>query len=194
MLHGLHHSTVRPAPAGDSAARVASKPTRGTGMMCAMRFRYELHYDAPPAAVFEMLADPAFREAACAAQAVISAEVSLEREGNGFTLSVDQEQRTDDLPSFARTFAGASTRAIQRETWTDTTGGTLQIDTPGKPSTLKGTITLRPEGPGTVEIVELEIKVRVPIIGGKLEKLLAGKVTAGMDAEHGVGIDYLAGR
>ncbi|ABL80737.1 hypothetical protein Noca_1223 [Nocardioides sp. JS614] len=163
-------------------------------MMWGMRFRHELHYDAAPAAVFEMLADAAFREAACAAQDVISAEVTLERDGNGFTLSVDQEQRTDDLPSFARTFAGASTRAIQRETWTDTTGGTLQIDTPGKPSTLKGTITLRPEGSGTVEIVELEIKVKLPLIGGKLEHLLADKVTAGMDAEHGVGVEYLAGR
>lgn len=163
-------------------------------MMSPMKFRHELAYDAPPAAVFEMLADPEFRQAACAAQDVISAEVTLEREGNGFTLSVDQEQRTDDLPSFARTFAGASTRAIQREQWSDTTGGTLQIDTPGKPSTLKGTITLRPEGSGTVEIVELEIKVKVPLIGGKLEKLLGEKVAAGMDAEHGVGIDYLAGR
>ena len=98
------------------------------------------------------------------------------------------------MAAFARTFAGASTRAIQREQWADTTGGTLQIDTPGKPSTLKGTITLRPEGSGTVEIVELEIKVRVPLIGGKIEKLLGEKVAAGMDAEHGVGIDYLAGR
>lgn len=163
-------------------------------MMAPMKFRHELAYDAPPAAVFEMLADPEFRQAACAAQDVISAEVILEREGNGFTLTVDQEQRTDDLPSFARTFAGASTRAIQREQWADTTGGTLQIDTPGKPSTLKGTITLRPEGSGTVEIVELEIKVKVPLIGGKIEKLLGEKVAAGMDAEHGVGVDYLAGR
>ena len=93
-----------------------------------------------------------------------------------------------------RSRAGASTRAIQREQWADTTGGTLQIDTPGKPSTLKGTITLRPEGSGTVEIVELEIRVKVPLIAGKLEKLLAEKLAAGMDAEHGVGVDYLAGR
>jgi len=163
-------------------------------MMAPMKFRHELAYDAPPQAVFEMLADPAFREAACAAQDVISAEVLLERVGDGFTLSVDQEQRTDDLPSFARTFAGSSTRAIQREEWTDPSGGTLQIDTPGKPSTLKGTIALIPDGAGTREIVELEIKVKVPLIGGRLEKLLADKVTAGMDAEHGVGIDYLAGR
>lgn len=159
-----------------------------------MKFRHELHYDAPPAAVFEMLADPEFRQAACAAQDVISSEVTLERDGNGFSLVVDQMQRTDDLPSFARTFAGSSTHAIQREEWADTTGGTLQIDTPGKPSTLKGTITLRPEGSGTIEIVELEIKVRVPLIGGKLEKLLGDKVAAGMDAEHGVGVPYLQGR
>ena len=63
-----------------------------------MKFRHELTYDASPADVFEMLADPAFREAACAAQDVISAEVHLERAGGGFTLTIDQEQRTDDLP------------------------------------------------------------------------------------------------
>jgi uncharacterized protein YndB with AHSA1/START domain len=163
-------------------------------MMCAMRFRHELTYDAPPAAVFEMLADPAFREATCAAQDVISAEVRLDRDGDGFTLTVDQEQRTDDLPSFARTFAGSSTRAIQREEWADPTGGTVHIDTPGKPSHIAGTITLRPDGSGTREVVELEIKVKVPLVGGKLEKLLADKVTAGMDAEHGVGVEYLQGQ
>src|SRR5689334_17572654 len=116
-----------------------------------MKFRHELRYDAAPADGFEMLADPAFREAACKQQDVISAEVTLERDGDGFTLTIDQEQRTDDLPSFARTFAGDSTRAIQREDWADPTGGTLRIDAPGKPSEVKGTITLHPDGSGTRE-------------------------------------------
>lgn len=158
-----------------------------------MKFRHDLTYDAPPADVFAMLADPAFREAACAAQDVISAEVQLERTGNGFTLTIDQEQRTDDLPGFARTFAGDSTRAIQREEWEDSTGGTLRIEAPGKPSDVRGTITLRAEGSGTREVVELELKIKVPLIGGKLEKLLAERITAGMDAEHGVGVAWLAG-
>ena len=162
-------------------------------MMSAMDFRHELTYDAPPDEVFAMLADPAFREAACAAQDVISAEVHLERVGDGFTLSIDQEQKTDDLPGFARTFAGDSTRAVQREEWEDSTGGTLRIDAPGKPSEVKGTITLRPEGSETVEIVELDLRMKVPLIGGKLEKLLAEKITAGMDAEHEVGVAWLAG-
>jgi hypothetical protein len=162
-------------------------------MMCDMKFRHELSYDASPDRVFEMLADPAFRQAACAAQDVISAEVDVQRTAGGFSLTVDQLQRTDDLPSFARTFAGQSTRAIQREEWADTTGGTLRLEAPGKPSSIGGTITLRPEGSGTVEIVELDVKIKVPLIGGKLEKLLADKVRAGMDAEHGVGVAWLKG-
>jgi uncharacterized protein YndB with AHSA1/START domain len=161
--------------------------------MWRMKFRHELTYDASPAEVFEMLADPEFREASCAAQDVISAEVHLKREGNGFSLTIDQEQRTEDLPSFARRFAGDSTRAIQREEWKDSTGGTLRIDAPGKPSEMKGTITLRPEGSHTVEIVELQLRVKVPVVGGTLEKMLAQRIIAGMDAEREVGVAWLAG-
>jgi carbon monoxide dehydrogenase subunit G len=159
-----------------------------------MKFRHELRYDAAPAQVFEMLADPAFREQVAEAMDVISAEVALERHDDGFTLSIDQLQRTDDLPSFARTFAGESTQAIQRETWVDATGGSLQIDAPGKPTHVSGTITLLPDGAGTTEVVDLEIKVKVPLIGGKLEKLMAEKVQAGMDIEHQVGVAYLSGK
>ena len=108
-------------------------------------------------------------------------------------LTIDQEQRTDDLPAFARTFAGASTRAIQYETWEDSTSGTLRIEAPGKPSEITGTITLRPEGSGSREIIQLDLKIKVPLIGGKLEKLLADTVTAGVESDHAVGVAWLAG-
>ena len=158
-----------------------------------MKFRHELTYDASPADVFEMLADPEFREAACAAQDVISADVEIVREGHGFTMTIDQVQRTDDLPGFARTFAGDSTRAIQREVWTDPLGATVVIEAPGKPSDVRGTITLQQDGDGTREIVEMDLKIKVPLVGGKLEKLLAERITAGIEAEHGVGVAWLAG-
>ena len=156
-----------------------------------MKFRHELRYDAPPAQVFEMLADPAFRQRVAEAMDVISADVDLQRDGDGFTLTVDQLQRTDDLPSFARTFAGDSPQAIQREEWATATSGDLRLEAPGKPTSIAGTIRLEPDGAGTKEVVELDIKVKVPLIGGKLEKLMAEKVRAGMDQEHAVGIDYL---
>ncbi len=42
-----------------------------------MQLRHELSYDAPPDATYEVLADPAVREAVTAAQDVVSAVVSL---------------------------------------------------------------------------------------------------------------------
>ena len=156
-----------------------------------MKFRHELSYDAPPERVFEMLADPEFRRAACAAMEVISADVQLERDGQGFTLVIDQLQNTQDLPGFARTFAGESTQAIQREVWRSQESGDLSIESPGKPTSARGTIRLEPSGGGTTEVVELELKVKVPLIGGKLEKLMAEKVASGMDVEHGVGTTWL---
>jgi hypothetical protein len=159
-----------------------------------VKFRHELSYDAPPERVYAMLADPDFRQKSCAAMEMISADVQLEPSpdgGDGFSLVIDQLQNTKDLPAFARAFAGESTQAIQREVWPSTTAGSLSIESPGKPASASGTIRLEPDGAGTTEVVELEIKVRVPLIGGRLEKLMAEKVAAGMDIEHAVGVSWL---
>jgi hypothetical protein len=159
-----------------------------------MKFRHELSYDAPPDEVYAMLASAAFRRQACTAMEVISADVRLDPDpdgGEGFTLVIDQLQNTKDLPGFARTFAGESTQAIQREVWLSKESGSLSIESPGKPASASGTIRLEPAGSGTTEVVELEIKVRVPLIGGKLEKLMADKVRAGMDSEQTVGTTWL---
>lgn len=162
-------------------------------MMAPMHFHHELAYEATPDEVYEMLADPAFREKVSAAMNVVSADVALDSRAEGFSLVNDQVQRTDGLPSFARRFAGETTRAIQTEEWPDSAGGSLQIDAPGKPSSIVGTIALVPTGTGTTEVVELEIKVKVPLIGGKLEGLLADQVRNGMDVEHEVGQAWLRG-
>jgi uncharacterized protein YndB with AHSA1/START domain len=156
-----------------------------------MKFRHELAYDAAPEQVFAMLADPEFRRAACAAQDVVSADVRVSAKGEGFSLVIDQVQRTTDLPAFARTLAGETTQAVQREEWAGPTGGSLVIDAPGKPTSSTGTIALEPHGAGTREVVELEIKVKVPLLGGRLERLMAEKVQAGMDVEHTVGVAWL---
>src|SRR3954454_22396512 len=100
-----------------------------------MKFRHELSYDAPPEKVYAMLSSAAFRRQTCAAMEVISADVQLDPQpggGEGFSLVIDQLQNTKDLPGFARTFAGDSTQAIQREVWRGPTTGDLTIESPGK--------------------------------------------------------------
>jgi hypothetical protein len=162
-------------------------------MMTAMHFRHELSYAATPDEVFEMLADPAFREKVSAAQDVVSADVAIQRTAEGFNLTNDQVQRTAGLPSFAKKFTGETTRAIQVEEWPDRHGGSLRIDAPGKPSSIQGTIALLADGDGTTEVVELDIKVKVPLIGGKLEGLLADTIRKGIVIEEEVGRAWLSG-
>lgn len=162
-------------------------------MMTPMHFHHELAYDATPDEVFEMLADPAFREKVSAALEVVSADVAIDRRDEGFSLVNDQVQRIEGLPAFARKFAGETTRAIQTEEWPDSTGGSVRIDAPGKPSSIVGTIALLPADSGTTEVVDLDIKVKVPLIGGKLEGVLEDQVRHAMDVEQQVGQAWLRG-
>ena len=158
-----------------------------------MMLRHELSYDAPPDEVFAMLSDPAFREKVCAAQEVVSADVALTVTGEGFDLVSDQVQNTAGLPSIAKKITGDTTQALIKESWAGPSSGTLEITAPGKPTSAAGTITLTAAGSGTTEVVDLDVKVKVPLIGGKLEKLMAENIVDGYRVEHTVGAAWLKG-
>lgn len=161
-------------------------------MMCAVKFRHELVYDAPPDDVLAMLADPAFRAKVCEAQGVVSHDIDLTPTGTGFTLVNDQVQDTAGLPAIAKKIAGDTTRAVIEEQWTGHSG-TVTITAPGKPTSATGTARLEARGAGTAEVVELDIKVKVPVIGGKLEGLMADNITKGLEVEQTVGAAWLGG-
>jgi uncharacterized protein YndB with AHSA1/START domain len=158
-----------------------------------MKFRHEISYDAPPAEVYAMLTDPAFRQKSCDAMGVLSADITIEPEGEGARVVIDQVQPTSGIPSFAKKIAGESTRAIQTEEWADGRSATLTVRTPGKPAEINGRLTLTETGSTTVETFEGEAKAKVPLIGGKLEGLLADLFKAGMDKEHAAGVAWLKG-
>ncbi|ANH38624.1 Polyketide cyclase / dehydrase and lipid transport [Nocardioides dokdonensis FR1436] len=161
-----------------------------------MKFTHTLSYDASPDDVYAMLRDPAFRERVLAAQAVVSSEVTLEpRDGGagGFHLVVEQVQDTAGLPAIARKITGDTTRAVVEEDWAGPSGGTVSITAPGKPTSATGTVALEAAGAGTREVVELDVKVKVPLVGGKLEALMADNIEKGLDIEQTVGIAWLAG-
>lgn len=162
-------------------------------MMTAMKFRHEITYDASAAEVYAMLMDPAFRQSSCDSQGVLSAEISIEPQDGGTLVVIDQVQPTAGVPSFAKKIVGETTRAIQTEEWADPTSAEMTVETPGKPTHLSGRLTLAERGTTTVEAFEGEAKARVPLIGGKLESLLADLFKQGMDKEHVAGVAWLKG-
>ena len=158
-----------------------------------MRFSRELAYEAAPDEVFAMLADPAFREKVAAAQQVVSVTVTATPAGDGVTLVIDQVQNTAGLPAIAKKIAGDTTQAVVREEWSGPTSGTIEITAPGKPTRAAGTVTLVADGAATKHVLDLEVTVKVPLVGGKLEKLMTDNIDAGLTVEHSVGVAWLKG-
>ena len=158
-----------------------------------MKLRHEITYDAPLADVFTMLSSKEFRQRSAKAMGVISADVSITQKGAGISVRIDQVQPTEGVPKFAKKFAGETTRAVQTEEWDSPSGGSISIETPGKPTSIAGTLALTESGGRTTETLEVEVKVKVPLIGGKLESLMADLVAEGMDKEQVAGAAWLAG-
>ena len=137
-----------------------------------MRFSHDLSYEASPSEVLEMLGDPAFREMVCEAMHAVRRDVSVQGSGSGMSVVVDQTQPAKGIPSFAKKFVGDQIQIVQREAWKDESGASLHVGIPGKPGSLKGAIALAADGDGTVESVTGDIKVKVPMVAGRLEKLI----------------------
>ena len=162
-------------------------------MMLAMKFSHQLTYDAAPTDVHAMLADPTFREKVCAAMHAVRHDVSIDPSGEGMKVVVDQTQPADGIPSFAMKIVGDEIRIVQREIWSNASGSSLVVEIPGKPGDLKGEIALAADGEGTVETVTGDIKVKIPMVGGKLEGLIGDLLKSALKTEQRVGRAWLAG-
>lgn len=157
-----------------------------------MRFHHKLRYDASPDDVFEMLADPSFRERVCSAQQVKSSGVTITPDGDGMGVVVDQKRPSEGIPGFAKKIVGEEIHIVQEESWSSGSNAVLHVRIPGKPGELKGRITLASDGAGTVETVDGDLNVNIPLVAGKLESLIADMLGAALRVEEKVGREWLA--
>jgi uncharacterized protein YndB with AHSA1/START domain len=157
-----------------------------------MRIRHQLKYDASPDQVYAMLADPGFRERVASAMDTVSHDVSVTPAGAGMAVRIDMVQHTRGVPGFAKKVVGDQTRVVQAERWADHRSAELELEIPGKPGHVRGTITLAEDGTGTVETFEGEVSVHIPLVGGKLEGVVEKLFVSGMDTEQRVGTAWLA--
>jgi hypothetical protein len=159
----------------------------------ATRLTHELTYDAPQTDVREMLMDPAFREQVCDAIGATSKIVTIGPDGGGTKVVLDMVQPAQGIPGFAKKFVGDEIQLVQTEHWADLETGRVEVVIPGRPGQMSGTITLRESGGATTETVDMEIKVGIPLVGGRLEALIADLLRKALRAENAVGRSYLAG-
>ncbi len=158
----------------------------------ATKVNLELAYDASPDEVYAMLTDPAFREEACRRMRVLRVSATAEDGGDTTVVTIDQVQPAKGLPSFATKLVGDEIRIVQEETWTEGRHADVHVTIPGKPGEMVGTAVLEETASGTVEKVDLEIRVRIPLVAGKIEKLVADMLRKALEAENEAGRDYLS--
>lgn len=158
----------------------------------------EIRYDASPEQVAAMLADEDFVEAKCVAMGALKHTVLVEGDARGaFTVTYSRTMPTNDFPEAARRFVGDTVVIRQVDDWRepDADGsreGTLSVEITGAPVRLSGTQRLSPEGAGTVQAVDGDLKASVPIVGGKLEKAAEPALRAAMRTENRTGREWLA--
>ena len=164
-----------------------------------MRVTAEINYPAVPADVFTMLIDKAFQDRKLAQTGALSWDVAIRDEAGGAVISSTRALPTDQVPDAFRTLVGDRITLSQTETWgpagaDGSRTGTLLIEVAGAPIKLTATLSLTPTGSGSVEVVDGELKARVPLIGGKIERSTEPAVRAAIDAEERIGQAWLADR
>ncbi|HEX6249483.1 MAG TPA: DUF2505 domain-containing protein [Nocardioidaceae bacterium] len=158
-----------------------------------MKFRHRLTYAAPPSEIYQMRADPAFRSRVCEAMGTLSHDVTVDDSDGALTVVVDMVQQTRGVPGFAKKVVGDQTRVIQTERWGDTHTGDIDVEIPGKPGRVRGTLSISADGDGSVYAFDGEATVNIPLVGGKLEGVFRDLFVKGMDTEQSVGAAWLRG-
>jgi hypothetical protein len=157
------------------------------------QINHEMKYDgATPEQVYAMLATPEFREKVCEYQRYPRRFVTITPTGAGMTVKVDQFRPATEVPSFAKKLVGDEINIVQDEVWSSPTSASLEVTIPGKPGEMKGSIAIAASPTGTVETVKVDVKVNIPLIGGKIEGFIADILVRALRAETKVGREWLA--
>ena len=162
-------------------------------MMSAMQVSHSAVYEAPLEDVYAMLTDPAFREYAARHSGVLEVTVDVQQQGDGATVRMEQVQPVQGVPGFAKKFAGDTTDAVVEEVWSSHLTATMVVETPGKPTRIQGSYTLSETDGRTTQKFDGECKVSVPLIGGKLEKVMTDLFVEGREQEAQAGSTWLRG-
>jgi len=158
------------------------------------RLQHELQYPGRTVEeVAAMLTDPAFRKAVADYQQTLRNEATVTPDGGGHTVLLEYAHGTDRVPSFARKFVGEEIPIRQVERWSADHTADIEVTIPGKPGEISGSALLDQRGEIAVETVDLSVRVGIPLVGGKIEDLIAGLLLKAFKAENKVGTKWLAG-
>ncbi len=162
-----------------------------------MEFSETHVFDAPIEKVWAMFTDQASHIAKFESMGHRNIDVrTCEVDDAGLRLVIAREV-TVDLPSFAKKVLKPTNTVVSTDIWKDngdgTYGGTFTADAKGAPIDVHGTTRIEPTADGkTKYTVTTDVKVNVPLIGGKISNFAKGNIEQQMRDEFACGDRWLA--
>jgi hypothetical protein len=143
-----------------------------------VKVRIEHDYTADVETVYALISDPGFVERKYVA--IGGRDVAVDRtetDGGGCEV-VTKRTISVDLPGFAKKVLTPSQTAVQIERWAPATSSgervcTYTVEAQGAPSRIEGVHKLQPTASGCHHTIDIDAKINIPLLGGRLEKLAA---------------------
>lgn len=155
-------------------------------------------FEAPVADCWKMFSDPAAHVAKFEGMGHHGVTVvEKKKTKKNLHLVVTREVDIEGVPGFAKKFIKPRNTVVSIDDWNDfgdgTYGGTFTLDTQGVPVDIEGKTLLEATGDDeSLYTVTIDIKVNVPLVGGKLADFSKGIVLKQMDEEFRLGDEWLA--
>jgi len=160
-----------------------------------MEFTITHSYPASVETVFKVLTDEDYLREKFEATGATNIEIlQCEKEGNVFVIENTREIPANP-PGFAKKFIKARNKVIGKDVW-DLSGkktkkGTFEVDVKGIPIRLNGDLTLKPTKNGCDYVIHFNVKVGIPLIGGKIAKLVEEDTRKNQDLDYEYTMEYL---
>lgn len=116
--------------------------------------------------------------------------VTIEKceENNGEFLIVCTRDVPSNPPGFAKKFLKSTNTITETDVWQITDGdvrnGTFTIDIKGAPIKVNGTLKITADGDGCANEIETNVKVSIPLIGGKIAKFVEEDTKNSLDEDY----------
>lgn len=124
-------------------------------------------------------------------------DVSADADGT-VTVGTTQDLRADMLPGGLGSMLPGNTTLVRTETWHPARDGVARgeftITAHGVPSRGSGSMVLEPAGAGSRLRVHGSLEVRIPLVGGRIERFVADLIAREVPQMQRFTADWIAGR
>jgi hypothetical protein len=158
-----------------------------------------MSYPAPAPAVYRMMTDPEFQRQRAKAGNPEQADSSVVTTDDGDVLITLDRLLAVQLPGMLQKLTGDKVRIHETQTWhhadpeATKRDGRLTVGVAGHSGGVEGTLHLDGSPDATAVVVDAEIKIGVPLVGGKIESWIAEMLTKFLTKDEELGRAWLNG-